>query len=124
MTNLLEETLSILKSHDKSTVEIKWVGNGEYVISWKEFEKIADIDYDSGYGAQEIASDLLVVGGTWWLERSEYDGSEGWDYKTLPEKNLNAKTILRVTKPNGMWDTLERLHEEPQDTDKEEGKAI
>ena len=41
-----------------------------------------DIDYDDGYGDQEIAVDLVVVftdGG--FLCREEYDGSEWWEYE-------------------------------------------
>lgn len=98
MTNLLEETKEILKEYDKITSEVEWVGNGEYVISWEDFEKIADVEYNSGYGSQEIAGDLLVVGDTWWLERDEYDGSEDWAFKTLPNKNKKTKPFSCVTK--------------------------
>ena len=110
MTNLLEETNQRLKAVEKTPSDVLWVGNGEYVISWDGFVKIADVEYDSGYGAQEIASDLVVVGKDWWLERDEYDGSEGWSYKTIPQKNKNTKPIHRVTKIDGMWNSLEDLN--------------
>lgn len=45
-------------------------------------KKVLDIDYDNGYGSQEIAADLVVVftdGG--FLRREEYDGSEWWEYE-------------------------------------------
>lgn len=45
-------------------------------------EKVLDIDYDDGYGSQEIAADLVVAftdGG--FLRREEYDGSEWWEYE-------------------------------------------
>lgn len=43
--------------------DVAWVGSqdGEYAISWEEFKAIANFDYDSGYGIQEIARDLVVV---------------------------------------------------------------
>lgn len=37
-------------------------------------------------GTEEVATDLLVVGDGWWLERHEYDGSEWWEHKALPAK--------------------------------------
>lgn len=110
MTNLLQETRSYIEKCEKTTDDVKWVGNGEYVISWEEFTKIADVEYDSGYGAQEIASDLLIVGDNWWLEREEYDGSEGWSFKTMPLKNKETKSFSKVK--GGMWNNLDDLTKE------------
>jgi len=92
--NLLKETLEILKEHGKSPNDVLWVGSkdGEYAISWKEFEKIAKkVNYNCDFGSQKIACDLVVVGKNWWLERSEYDGAEGWVFKTKPKRKRNAK---------------------------------
>ena len=47
-------------------------------------ESIANIGYDNSYGAPEIAVDLVIVGDNWWLTRGEYDGSEWWDFHTIP----------------------------------------
>jgi len=44
------------------------------------------VEYDSGYGATKVAKDLVIVGEDWWLERCEYNGSEWWEFKTLPVK--------------------------------------
>jgi hypothetical protein len=99
-TNLLEETLEALKENGKSEEDVRWVGCKIYcglpkwftyyfegVKSWEEFKKEAkDVWYDRGYGAQEIADGLVVVGDDWWLERHEYDGAECWKFKTLPNK--------------------------------------
>lgn len=77
--NLLSETLSDLLSNGKSPLDVFWVGSkdGKYAISWEEFAKIAtNTNYNEGLGGQEITSDLVVVGQSWWLERHEYDGSE------------------------------------------------
>jgi len=30
---------------------------------------------------------LTVAGDDWWLERHGYDGSEWWEFKTLPKKS-------------------------------------
>jgi hypothetical protein len=43
--NLLKETLQYIKNCGKATNDILWVGSadGNYAISWNEFEKIAVI---------------------------------------------------------------------------------
>ena len=88
MTNLIEETRSVLKHIGKNAVNISWVGSydGKYAMSWFDFRnKFKDINYYAGYGAQKIASDLVIVFGDHsWLERKEYDGSEHWTYKRVP----------------------------------------
>lgn len=98
MPNLLKETLEILSQHDKKPADVRWVGLPEpYYLkaigrtkeaipcgSWNDFESFADFEYDSGYGGAEVATNLLIVGNDWWLERGEYDGSEWWEFKTLP----------------------------------------
>ena len=85
--NLLSETKKVLKVYDKNPSDVKWIGSLSYgYFDWEYFSKIANIDYDDGFGGQEVASDLKIVGDNWWLERHEYDGSEWWEYKSLPNK--------------------------------------
>ena len=86
MKNLLQETLDILKSNKKTSQDVKWIGTTEFgKFTWEDFERLADISYDSGYGGNKITSDLVIVGKNWWLERGEYDGAEWWEFKTLPK---------------------------------------
>lgn len=40
-----------------------------------------DVEYDSGYGSQNLFGLVLFKDNTW-LERFEYDGSEAWDSRT------------------------------------------
>lgn len=107
MTNLLKETLEILTLNDKSPADVLWVGvrktdkPGE-VGTWDQFARLADIDYDSGYGGNEISGGLVVVGADWWLERGEYDGSEWWEFKKLPEAPLEP-TDLRPEDIKESW---------------------
>lgn len=103
--NLLTETLELLKRQGKSPENVQWVGVKERdfldffpslntppkdkavpIGSWGEFAAFADFDYNDGYGGNEINGDLVIVGDDWWLERVEYDGSEWWEFKTLPKK--------------------------------------
>ena len=74
---------------------VEWVGikNNSY-YTWEEFEEQAKcVEYDADYSFEEIDRRLVVVGKDFWLERYEYDGSEWWEFKTLP-----TKPILKVDK--------------------------
>lgn len=42
------------------------------------------IDYDAGYGSIEIDPSLKIIGEDWWLTREEYDGSEWFEFHTMP----------------------------------------
>jgi hypothetical protein len=95
---LLQDTVEILKAKGKSPSEVRWVGirDHDYLAdirpsptalpfgSWEDFSRFADFEYDSGFGGAEVNTGLVIVGDDWWLERGEYDGSEWWEFKTLP----------------------------------------
>lgn len=112
MTNFLQETKNVIKANGKTIEDVLWVGNGEYVISWADFEKISNVEYDSGYGAQEMPTDILVVGKDWWMEREEYDGAESWSFKTMPRKQSKTKPFKYVTIEHCMWMSLADLNSE------------
>lgn len=85
--NLFAETLEKLKENGKTFNDVLWCGSYECSMTPEEFKKIAELtEYDEGYGGQEVANDLIVVGADFWLERHEYDGSEWWEYKEYPVK--------------------------------------
>jgi hypothetical protein len=98
MENLLEETKEKLADCHKTPKDVLWVGSsdGSEAITWEEFEKLADFEYDDGYGLNEIRLDLVVVGKGWWLERYEYDGSEWWVYKEQPKLLKNHKELNKL----------------------------
>jgi hypothetical protein len=93
-TNLFEETFHFLETlcqEDKAGGRCRltpvWVGSKDGIarFTWDQFAEVAKgIEYDRGYGDNQIARDLVVVGGDWWLERWEMDGSEGWRFHSLP----------------------------------------
>jgi hypothetical protein len=107
--NLLEETLELLKNNNINENDINWVGSKNIYTTWKNFKLISNIEYDNGFGGQEIATNLIIVGSNWWIERHEYDGSEWWELKKLPEKPNKEVILTKVG--NGCWDTLEELNE-------------
>lgn len=110
--NLLAETMHDIVDAHKRTDDVKCVRSydGEYSISWQEFAKISDKLYNNGYGAAEVATDLIVEfeDGTY-LERVEYDGAEGWRYvPTLRPIQPDAKTFTKVI--SGLWPTVAELN--------------
>lgn len=89
--NLARETLDILKEYGKTIHDVRWVGHYDSDrkkrISVDEFFVSAmRTNYNNDYGLPEIDTSLVVVGDDWWLERAEYDGSEWWEFKTMPKK--------------------------------------
>ena len=49
---------------------------------FNSFLELLNFDYDSGFGGQELFGYIWFEDGSW-MERSEYDGSEWWDYKKV-----------------------------------------
>jgi hypothetical protein len=96
--NLIQETLEYLHGLGKSPKDILFVVCCDKKTNWDNFKKLGDIFYDNGFGSQEINKHLKIVGKDWWLERYEYDGSEGWSYKTLPtipqDNNFTIKEVI------------------------------
>ncbi len=111
MTNLLEETREGIRSSGRTVYDVAWVGSddGEYSISWEEFEEIANVNYDSGFGGAEVAKDLVVVfrdGSNMW--RGEYDGSEWWEYSKPIRRQMETKTFTKIV--GGLWPDLKQLN--------------
>ena len=82
---------------------------------WREFEALADVEYDDGYGAPEVATDLEIrfQDGTYFV-RAEYDGSEWWDAvipRVNPESSTKPITRLIVSPEETGWMTIAELAE-------------
>jgi hypothetical protein len=110
--NLLKETLDDIKSSGHNIADIIYIGSEEsgFCCEWSDYKTIADIDYNSGFGAQEIASDLVIVfsdGVKMW--RSEYDGSEAWSYSKPFKMPVDKKKITTFCN-GGMWEDLEDMN--------------
>ena len=112
--NLKQELINSLKIVGKTINDIKWVGTIEGRIPIDHFLKLADIEYDSGFGAPEVATDLVIVGDDWWLERENYDGSKYFVYKHQPkmpkfEYPTNEITALTVNQYNKQHPNCKRV---------------
>lgn len=99
MINLLKETIECLQENCKSESDVVWVGRGhnsryveKYKSTWEDFKSKADFQY--GSGSDEIPMDLIIVGKDFWLERHEYNGSEWWEFKTMPEEPKETKELI------------------------------
>lgn len=96
---LLTETLHYLCVSDRNIYDIDWIGSddGLYTVPWEEFAKLADHNYNSGFGHPSVAMDLVIVfkDGTW-FSRWEYDGSEDWTFNRTPTKKSHTKPITRL----------------------------
>ena len=90
--NFARETFDTLKENGKTIKDVRWVGyydcGRKKKISVDEFfVRAMRTNYDNSYGSTKIDMSLIVVGDDWWLERAEYDGSEWWEFKTMPKKD-------------------------------------
>lgn len=110
MVNLWEETIEALEMHGKTWEEVCFICGDDFCVS--NFEEIAKTtDYDCGFGGQEIGLDLKIVGKNWWLERHEYDGSEWWEFKKLPNRSQRVKKIKALVGKYA-WSTIEEINRE------------
>lgn len=112
MINFLKETEEVLDRIGKTWNDVKFIGSEDYFITVEQFKKIADVRYDSGYGAQHMPTDILIVfndGLT--MNREEYDGEEGWNY-IIPFDYPTKQFPSFIPLPNNkMWDTLRSFSE-------------
>lgn len=99
MPNLWEETIQEINNSNHSIDDIDWIGGSKCYIDVQDFIKMAaQTYYDAGYGGQEVAEDLVIVfKDNTWLERAEYDGSEWWRYKAVPQKPVKKITPKRLS---------------------------
>lgn len=101
LTNLLTETLEYLEECNISEADILWVGTQEYKFTWEDFKRVADTLYDFTGRDWEVATDLMIVGDGWWLERiMELNEMEypinGWEFHCIPEEpefSINLKAL-------------------------------
>lgn len=51
---------------------------------YEKFLNNIDVEYDSGYGTQELFGTIWFTDGTW-ATRDEYHGSESWELHERPD---------------------------------------
>jgi hypothetical protein len=97
--NAKNELLEIIKKHNVTIKCARLYFDGSYTSNYKSeninlkiryteedynifLDKI-DIEYDEGFGSQELFGIVWFTDGTW-LDRGEYNGSEWWNYNIVP----------------------------------------
>jgi hypothetical protein len=88
---LLKETIDLIENHGYTYKDVLCVRGDDYRFTWDEFVSLADVEYDSGYGSAQVATDLMVIGKDWYMSRSEYDGAEDWQFHKMPSIKLPSK---------------------------------
>jgi len=78
---LIRKGADYYEPEEQKTVILKKGYTSEDYIN---FLNKLDFNYNNGYGGQELYGNVWLKDGTW-LERGEYDGSEWWEHKVLPE---------------------------------------
>lgn len=95
--NAKQELLSLLeKKTPIKCAQIKsyFVNNGPLIFynlkvnhteeELNKFLDSLDFNYDSGYGWQQLFGTIWFTDGSW-ADRDEYDGSEWWEHRRLPD---------------------------------------
>lgn len=96
MIHFKTETLALLGKNGKTIDDVVWTGNREFEIPLGLFWDLADFTYDNGFGLENVAKDLMLVGKDFWLERHTYDGREWWEYKSLPSRPQTTREVDRI----------------------------
>lgn len=112
--NLLKETLNDIKLSGHTPNDIIFIGSevSGYSCTWDEFNILADHEYDAGFGAQQVADDIIIVFSDGMkMTRHEYDGSECWTYSTPFVMPTNIKHINHLFCRNIGWDDLSTINQ-------------
>ena len=112
--NLLKETQDYIQLIGKQPSDIIFIGSQSsgHSCTWDEFIKLSDVEYDDGYGGQEVACDLIIVfAGGEFISRHEYDGSECWSHTALFKMPIVKKPIQILVSGDNYWASLEELNE-------------
>tara|TARA_Y100000361_G_scaffold154306_1_gene179466 strand:+ start:807 stop:1181 length:375 start_codon:yes stop_codon:yes gene_type:complete len=117
MDNLLKETINDIVESGHTPDDIIFIGSEEtgHQCTWGEFRDLADKEYCGGFGASDVATDLVIVfsdGSKMW--RGEYDGSEWWEYSkpfVKPEESKPIKELFATKMGHVGWRKLSELND-------------
>ena len=118
--NFLKETIEDIGYSGHVPSDIVFIGStlSGHGCTWDEFEVLADVDYDNGFGAAKVADDLIILfsdGATMW--RHEYDGSENWRYSMPVVAPDDIKPIKSLIVPSHRcgWMSVEEIQDESKE---------
>ena len=117
METLLKETIRVLREYDKTPADVKWCGSKSFGwFTWDEFALVADSDYGfcglTEDAFPKVATDLVVVGDKWWLERYTCHEREWWEFKSVPRRpEVHRRPLLVINDITNRPETLISLHD-------------
>lgn len=93
MTNAKQEFLEEIEGKDLKCATVTCLHESHLKVGYSDcdlvqFLQSLDYIYDSGYGGQELHGTIWYKDGTW-SDRGEYDGSEWWNYNSVPDIPTN-----------------------------------
>ena len=107
--NLWDETVEKLQENGFTFDDVLFIYGEDFQISKEDFEKVAKTTvYYDGYGSQEIASDLTLLGNDFVMFREEYDGAEWWRIIFIGNR-IPKKLVTGIDKLTGCWDTMQGI---------------
>ena len=120
MENLFEELLECLQENGYELSAIENVYGSDYRTTLENFIEVAkNTNYDSGYGWQEVASDLCIKGKDFLITRIEYDGSERFQFYSLKVPEETEK-ISKLANSNSGWLSLKEINDRVYEDDEDE----
>lgn len=94
MINAKQELLDAIKGHAIlcASIQLDLTVEPVFITLKKDYSQsdfdaflgCLDLQYDSGYGSQELHG-IVWLSDNAWLERGEYDGEEWWELKKYPK---------------------------------------
>ena len=120
--NLLKETEKAFAEHHYDWDDVSFIACQDFSISIENFREVAAAaNYETGYGAQIVARDLVIVmRDGHWFSRGEYDGSEWWQFNRRPRyprehQNISCLTVNQANEQIGErvfvgWEKLSALN--------------
>jgi hypothetical protein len=110
--NLKNETIEVINENGYNIDDIKWIGTHDFKIPIDLFWKLADYNYNVFSIHQQVISDLIIVGDTWWMERNHFDNAEWWNFHKVPEMPKETKKVCALTNEqyNKLFDYDNKVH--------------
>ena len=117
--NFREETIEAIQKSGHQKDDVMFIGSkdGKYRMPIEKFLKASDFEYYEGFGAQEIACDLIIYfKDKSYITRGEYDGSEWWEYNKPLNYLENDSYLdfdkLKVNEWQVGWKSVRSINEE------------
>ena len=110
MSNLYIETMEKLRVYNKTVNDIVAIQGYDFAIDVNEFLALAkDTNYDDSFGVPHIATDLVIIGEDWWMERVEYDGAENWAFRRRPKIRTEVREVSSLGGDSHSWPLMKEF---------------